>query len=221
VRLAALTIGQAPRIDIMADFKDIFSQKTMIVERGALDNLSKEEIGRISPSKDDYILISRLRDGTSAKISGQYVERKLQYMIEELEDEIDMFLILCAGTFPHLKSKKSIMKPDVLLNNSIPGLIGKGMMVDVVPLEEQVEELKTRWSFDNISVKYKSLCPYTSTMKEVILRAKETKEMNPDLILLDCFGFGKDTKKIFQDATSKPVILVRTFVASIVKELLE
>jgi protein AroM len=221
LKLAALTIGQAPRIDIMADIKGIFSQNIEIIERGALDDLSNEEIKKIYPNKDDYILVSRLRDGTSAIISGKYVERKLQDIIAEIEDEVDIFLILCAGTFPSLNSNKLIIKPDILLNNSIPGFIDKGTIVDVVPLEGQIEELKTRWTFNNIAVKYKSLCPYTSTKEEIILRAKEIKEMNPDLVLLDCFGFGKDTKKVFKSVVNKPIILVRTFVACIIKELLE
>jgi len=221
MKIGALTIGQSPRTDIMADIKAIFTKNTKIIEKGALDGFSKEEIDKLYPKGNDYILISRLSDGTSAKISGSYVEKKLQNIIEEIEDKVDIFLILCAGQFPNLTSKKLIMKPDILLNKSIPGIIERGTMIDVVPLEEQIEELKTRWTFNNIIVKYKNLCPYTATKEEIISRAEEIKGMNPDLVLLDCFGFGINTKKIFKEVVNKPIILVRTFVAYILKELLE
>ena len=221
MKLAALTIGQSPRIDIMADIEKIFIKNTNIIEKGALDGLSKKEINDLYPKENDYILISRLSDGTSAKISGNYIEKKLQSIIKEMEDEVDIFLILCAGQFSDLTSKKLIIKPDVLLNKLIPGIVESGIMVDLVPLKEQIEELKTRWTFTNITVKYKSLCPYTATRGEIISKAREIRDMKPDLVLLDCFGFGTDTKKIFKEIVDKPIILVRTLVAYILKELLE
>jgi protein AroM len=221
MKIGALTIGQSPRTDIMADIEKIFIKNTKIIEKGALDGLSKKEINDLYPKENDYILISRLSDGTSAKISGSYVEKKLQNIIKEMEDEVDIFLILCAGQFSDLTSKKLIIKPDVLLNKLIPGIVESGIMVDLVPLKEQIEEFKTRWTFTNITVKYKSLCPYTATRGEIISKAREIRDMKPDLVLLDCFGFGTDTKKIFKEIVDKPIILVRTLVAYILKELLE
>jgi len=221
MKIGALTIGQSPRTDIMVDIEKIFIKNTKIIEKGALDGLSKKEINDLYPEENDYILISRLNDGTSAKISGSYVEKKLQNIIKEMEDEVDVFLILCAGQFSDLTSKKLIIKPDVLLNKLIPGIVERGTMIDVVPLKEQIEELKTRWTFTNIIVKYESLCPYTATREEIISKAREIRGMKPDLVLLDCFGFGIDTKKIFKEIVDKPIILVRTLVAYILKELLE
>jgi protein AroM len=222
MKLAALTIGQSPRTDIMEDIKGIFAKDTKIIEKGALDGLSRKEINSLHPKENDYILISRLNDGTAAKISGRYVEKRLQNIIKEIENETDMFLILCAGQFPTLTSKKLIIKPDILFSNFIPGIIQRGVMVDLVPLEEQIDELKTRWNFNkNIKVKYKSLCPYTATRGEIISKAREIKDMKPDLVLLDCFGFGTDTKEIFKEVVNKPIILVRTFDAYILKELLD
>ena len=49
MKLAALTIGQSPRTDIMADIEQIFIKNTKIIEKGALDGLSKKEINDLYP----------------------------------------------------------------------------------------------------------------------------------------------------------------------------
>jgi protein AroM len=42
-----------------------------------------------------------------------------------------------------------------------------------------------------------------------------------DLIVLDCLGFNKKTKSIFREVTGKPVLLPRTLVARIAREIIE
>lgn len=65
MKIGAITIGQAPRTDVTADILRIFDDSLELVQAGGLDGLTKEEIAEFAPGKDDYVLVSRLTDGSS------------------------------------------------------------------------------------------------------------------------------------------------------------
>ena len=48
-KLGAITVGQSPRTDVTDDIMGIFQGKVEILERGALDGLTVEDIDRLAP----------------------------------------------------------------------------------------------------------------------------------------------------------------------------
>ena len=58
MKIGAITIGQAPRVDVTCDIMDIFSGKIELLQRGGLDGLTREEIEKFKPEGDDYVLVS-------------------------------------------------------------------------------------------------------------------------------------------------------------------
>jgi len=64
-RLGAVTIGQAPRVDIVPELQVFLGADVEIVEAGALDGLSSEAVARLSPEPADQVLVTRMRDGES------------------------------------------------------------------------------------------------------------------------------------------------------------
>ena len=63
MKVGAVTIGQSPRVDVMGDMKAILGEEVEVLEAGALDGLSMEEIEEMEPGEDDYVLVSRLQSG--------------------------------------------------------------------------------------------------------------------------------------------------------------
>ena len=45
------------------------------------------------------------------------------------------------------------------------------------------------------------------------------KKHNVKLIVMDCPGYTMEAKKIVQEVTGKPVVLVRTAIAAMIKQL--
>ena len=58
-------MGQAPRSDVVPDMAAILGGDVEIVEAGALDGLTREQIAPLAPEGDDEILVTRLADGSS------------------------------------------------------------------------------------------------------------------------------------------------------------
>ena len=58
MKIGAITIGQAPRVDVTCDIMDIFSGKIELLQRGGLDGLTREEIEKF---RQDGITDKELR----------------------------------------------------------------------------------------------------------------------------------------------------------------
>ena len=78
MKVGAVTIGQSPRVDVMGDMKAILGEEVEVLEAGALDGLSMEEIEEMEPGEDDYVLVSRLQSGGFAKFGESFILSRLQ-----------------------------------------------------------------------------------------------------------------------------------------------
>ena len=65
-KIGAITVGQSPRVDLIPEIQPILGDSVEIIQTGALDGLSKEEIAKFVPRPGENVLVSRLTDGTSA-----------------------------------------------------------------------------------------------------------------------------------------------------------
>ena len=81
LRVGTVTIGQAPRTDVTPDLMKILGAEVELIEAGALDGLSSEQIAAMAPRPGDYVLVTRMADGTSVKICERAVTPLLRQKI--------------------------------------------------------------------------------------------------------------------------------------------
>ena len=85
-KIGAITVGQSPRVDVTVDVLPIWGEKAELIEAGALDHLTYEEIMQLTPEHpDDHILVSRLRDGREVTFAEPRIVGYLQDCIDRLE----------------------------------------------------------------------------------------------------------------------------------------
>lgn len=114
-RIGLITIGQSPRDDITKDLLLLIGQEIEIIEKGALDEISRDEIERLKPERYDFPLITRLRDGSSAVVGKRKMIPLIQDRVRELEDSgVKICALLCTEEFNEIKSKIILLLPSKL-----------------------------------------------------------------------------------------------------------
>lgn len=222
MKIGAVTIGQSPRDDIIPGIRDILGPGVEVIEAGALDGLSLEEVKDFYPEPADFTLVTRMKDGTEVKVAEKYIVPKINSCISGLEDlGVEILMLLCTGAFPGIESKGILLRPDRLLGNIVKGILEKGRLGVIVPSSDQIPAMKKKWGRTNLDVVPGAVSPYTGTKKEIIETANKVKNSNVDLIVLDCIGFNRETKAIFREVTKKPVLLPRTILGRIAREIIE
>lgn len=220
MKIGAITVGQSPRIDVTSDIMGIFDGKAELLERGGLDGLSREQIADFRPEEGDYVLVSRLNDGTSVTFAERHIIPRLQSAITELESQgVDLIMMFCTGKFPDtLESAVPLIYPCELLDRMVPLLTAKSSIAVVTPSPLQIAQSKEKWSRIVNEVTVVPGSPY-GEWAELKEAARQLKETDADLIVLDCIGFSREMKALFSTEIKKPVILPRTLLARLVSEL--
>ena len=208
-KVGAITIGQAPRTDVTKDILPLLGEEVELIQAGGLDGLTREEIQAFAPGPDDYVLISRLQDGSSVIFAERFILPRLQNCIDKLEEQgVEMILFLCTGDFPAVfHSKVPLIFPCKVLNGLVPALAGRSRIAVVTPTPQQVAQSEIPAS------------PYGSP-EELDRAARQAAEMDVDLVVMDCIGYSAEMKAKFHEISGKPVILSRTLATRVLMELL-
>jgi len=217
MRVALLTIGQSPRYDIYEDLGYLLEGLDYI-ERGILDNLPKDLIRKElvpKPSEDFYI--TRLRDGSQVRIPKKWADKKMQELVREVEDSVDLIVIMCTGDFT-LESKKPIILPSKLTMKLVEALSPRSLGV-LVPGKGQEKMVYRRWVKIVDNVRVYAWSPYNDSVD--VLKHIATKLSNSDLIVLDCIGYGTKHGELIRKLTNKPTLVPRYVVLSVVAGLLK
>jgi protein AroM len=218
--LGLVTIGQSPRDDVMPHITPLLPRDVELRHAGALDGLTHEQILRLAPGPDDYVLHTRLRDGSGVTIGREPIVARVQVCIDELEaKEANPILLLCTGEFPELRGRGLLVEPDRLLLNVIRGLGARRLGV-MVPLAAQIGELTGKWDNLGAEVAFAAASPYAD-QAGVARAAEELAGHDLDLVVMDCIGYSLVHKRIVGQATDRPVMLASSTVARVVGELLD
>ena len=200
-KIGAITVGQSPRVDLIPEIQPILGDSVEVI-----------------PRPGENVLVSRLTDGTSATFGESYILPRLQLCIDDLEQQgVSLILFLCTGEFPaEFRSNVPLIFPDHILKGLIPAIGVKNLSV-IIPTKEQEAQMPGKWKDCCDSLHVTSVSPYGDPLA-VFAAAKEIPA-DTDLILLDCIGYTIEMKERIQALTQKPVLLSRTLVARVIREL--
>jgi protein AroM len=217
-KIGMLTIGQSPRVDLIPRLLEIMGDDYEIVEAGALDDLTIEDVNKIDLRPEDYILVSRMRDGKEIKITKKFILPRMQKQLDKIEDRgVRLTVIMCTGKFPHFQSKGLVVTPSEILKGVVEGSLKAGKLAVVYPTAEQKSYAEKDFGRPGIETYADTVSPYEP--KDVDGLLKRLAKEDPDLIFLNCFGFPIDLKHKVQEATGKPVVHSSSVIARVLKEL--
>ncbi len=223
LRIGAVTVGQSPRTDIMADAQRFFYDQVDIIEFGALDRYSLTEAEALLPVPGDYQLTSRLRNGKEVKISRSQVIGELKRGISSLEEQgVTLIMVLCTGQLEGLCGTVPILEPNLLVKKAVVQMTKKQHILTLSPSEQQILQSERRWkeSFPDLSFTSFGLSPYSSSVQFESVLEKIEQIQDADLLIMDCLGFSFEMYDRLRKATEKKVLLPRRLLFETAAELL-
>ena len=218
-KVAFLTIGQSPREDVFSEIIPGLSSACRIIQAGALDDLSREEIDRLKPQKGHLPLITRLRNGQPVIVSREKICPLLQAKINRLEqEEVEIIAILCTEDFADLHSKKKLLLPFNLLKEEILKLSPSGLVI-FIPLKEQKKLTEAKWRIPKIPLLIEILNPYKDFFNLYKLINKLGRREN-FLLVFDCFGYSISLAQSISEQFALPFITPRLILAQEINRLI-
>jgi protein AroM len=221
--LGTLTIGQAPRTDVVPIIDAHVPEAVRRIHRGVLDGLSLSEIAdRYRAEAGEAALVTQLKDGSVVELSRQRMRDGVQGALAALEAEgCDVILLLCTGTFDGLKCGKAwLIEPDHIIPGTVAGLIEQRQLGIIVPIAGQIESEAGKWQALARPPIFATASPYTSPPEAVGDAGATLKSRGAEAILLDCIGFTERHRAALA-GIGLPVILSNAIVAKAVGELFE
>lgn len=151
-RVAAVTIGQAPRPDLLEPLLARLGAEAEVFEVGALDGLAADRLpGRAGHAA--YPLTTRLRDGSRVTLDEADLAPLVQEAIDRAENAgAAVTLLLCAGGFADVTARGPLIRP---FEAAIAHLarLGAQRVALAVPFEGQSGPAARKWAAAGFEVR--------------------------------------------------------------------
>lgn len=210
-RVAFVTIGQSPRIDVMPDILTETRTPFEVTERGALDGLDDAAIADLAPRSGEERLVTRLRDGREVLLGKPAIDRRLHAIIAELDGEgFDLLVLLCTGQFTRFSTRTPFIEPQHTVDHFVQGLAyGAERIGILLPNAAQIDEFH---GIPGVATKAASASPYVAG-NEAALRAAGAALADTDIIVMHCIGYSEAMRQVVKQAAARPVLVSRRLVA--------
>lgn len=208
-RIGLVTIGQSPRDDVVPEIEYFLPRRVEILQAGALDGLTLEEIAGHAPKKEADTLVTRLKSGQEVKVDKNFIHERLKVVIHSILPKVQLIGLLCSGSFPEISSQVPLLVPHRLLKGFLQAFFLPGPLGVLVPSPDQVVPAVEEIREMGILALGGAASPYTE-MDRIVEAAQQLSEQGATAILLHCFGYPLSAKQQIKQAIGKPVILVRS-----------
>lgn len=140
-RIGAILIGQSPRPDLVKPLTKA-NPNFQYIESGALDFVDPADIP--APTSE-YILTTRLADGTLIRVDESYLFPLLEKAIANAERQGALIsVLLCAGPFDGLYGAKPLYRPTAMAD-TILQTRGIKRLALLSPSQEQAGAIHQKW----------------------------------------------------------------------------
>ncbi|MGO9728948.1 MAG: AroM family protein [Streptosporangiaceae bacterium] len=218
--VGAVTAGQSPRDDVLPEMAELLPRGTRFVERGALDGVSASELGRLAPVAEETVVVTRLRDGREVALAEARLLPLLQRAVDEVA-ELGATVVapLCTGSLPGLRSPRPLVFPGPVVRHLVLALAKDCRLGVIVPAADQVAGAESDWAAVTGTRRVLAASPY-GPGQPLARAAAELVDWHPDLVVLDCLGFGRSAQRVIRETGGVPAILPRIALAGAIAAML-
>jgi len=216
--IAAVTIGQSPRPDIVGEIA-LFAPGATWVESGVLDGLDEAEVAALAPQEADTPLVTRAF-GRTVLVGEQAISGRVRFAIRDVAPKADVVILLCSGLFDALGTVASavpIVVPGRVFDAVLTAVAGQSRLVVMAPHEGQAEAQRRKWHAAGIQVSVLCAPPYADTDFAALGRRAAGCG---DLVAMDCIGYSLAQRAAVAAASGLPTVLARSVAGRVLAEIL-
>ncbi|TYC61901.1 AroM family protein [Rhodobacterales bacterium] len=221
-KIAFVTIGQTPRIDLVPEMMDDITLglpdgKIAFEEFGVLDGMSPEELDGMRAVEGEHSFATRLATGEEMVSSKPRTEEKLNDLLKSIDQQgFNLIVLLCTGTRIDPLEKTLVVEAQRIVDSTVEALAASASRLGVIlPLERQVNDFHERHVFaGNPSLVAAS--PYSG--EDMARSAAKLKDC--DLVVMHCMGYSAEMLETVRAEVSAPVLLSRRLVAGVVRQMI-
>ncbi|GAA5233898.1 AroM family protein [Verticiella sediminum] len=222
-RVAFLTIGQAPRSDVVPEMAEVLGADVTVDEFGVLDEATDAELAALAPRTDGaYRFATRLRDGRQIELDKVATEARLAALMQRIDGRgYDVLVPLCTGTaIPRLATL--VLEPQQVVDHLLAALSVHARRIGLMlPLREQLEGFHLAVPLAcEVSLAHAS--PYESDRARAreAFRQAGAALADCDVVVMHCMGYAAWMHAEVQRASGRPTLLSNRIVADALAQLL-
>jgi protein AroM len=217
-RIAFVTIGQSPRVDLLPEILQRVGSPLDAVEFGALDDLSPADVAAMAPPPGEASLCTRMRDGSEVVIGKHATGQRLQALFDRLDADaqgFDAITLLCTGYFEHIGSRTLLIEAQRVVDATVDAFsLGCRHLGVMLPLARQVQEFHVQDSPER-RVTATHYSPYSGNR----LETAAAELAGCDLVVMHCMGYDEAMRARVAAQVDKPVLLARRIVAGALQQI--
>ncbi|PIE32894.1 hypothetical protein CSA56_13945 [candidate division KSB3 bacterium] len=220
-RIGMISIGQSPRPDIISIFEECWDHQAELIEIGALDNVSHDNVKGMAPNEGDDVLVVKMTDGQQHIVGRRYLLPRIQAAANIVaSQDITAAILLCTGDFRSFRCPVPFIIPQKIVDNTVASLANAGQMVGVmIPTGVQQKQMRRNLACNGIVPVFASASPH-SKEDDIAHAAQQFTHYDLNFIVMHCFGYTREMRETVREITGKPVLLSNMLVAKVTGELL-
>jgi protein AroM len=221
-RIGMITVGQAPRDDLVPFMTPLFTRPVDVLQAGALDGLDPPAIAVLAPDAGEAGIAARLLDGSETLVSHAKLLPRVQQCANRLRAEgAELLVILCGADWSAIRSDVLVVNPGLVFPAIVAALAAGRRLGVMKPVAGQIEGARRQFAERGIDAVVTSASPYTRRrLADARDAAGELRRAGVDLVWMTCVGMDEAMREVVTETTGKPVILARSILARVIDELL-
>ena len=223
VRIGMITIGQAPRDDVVPDMLAQIPFDVEPLQSGALDGLSLDEVKDLAPRDEEPWAVSRMQDGTEVRLAKRELVPRMQQRIHEFEaQDVDLIVPLCASDWSALECSVPFINPGGALPAIVRAMLRPGGTLGAVsPTDAQAELTGKRYAEEGLPAVSTFAQPYTNDderRRQCIEAGELLAKSAVDLIYMGCMGHNQEMRAIVREVSGRPTVTSNGIITGLIAQ---
>ncbi len=211
-----LTIGKAPREDMVPEIAALIDLPMEVHQMGILDDLSHRVIEDLTATEGEPVLVTYLPRSFRIRLSRAGVASRLNAILARFRpNEYDLVVILATGFTDQIVVKGPVLNAHYAMESALLSLMPSGQKIGVI--HPHVSLLSSpyagfsAWNALHVTAK-------EGDRHELLAALLELSEA--DVVLLPSMSYGEEDYRILTKVTQKPVLLGRRVLGGAIRMLL-